>query len=208
MEKSIQELRTLESQLKAKPFNSKQDYAHWVITGRRFYCTNLDWHDVNNEAEEVLSVNGELCVCEDCGKTGPGLKLTCNTPSFHNSNFSICLSCTKAAYEKDGGKVVSELLILEEYWQAISEGSLAGDIMNTAEVYPDNLGVDEDGVAYEFEAGDPVTWDQFSLVSQQKIIQSQGGMEGVFEKLHDEEYHTFCKQQNGEHVWDGDQVAF
>ncbi len=190
----------LDNQKVTSSMESHQDYANWKLTGRRFYVTMTNWHDVNSETEEVISVNGELCVCENCMKTTPGLKMTCDTPSFHNSNFSICLSCTKKAYEKDGGRVVSEEEILKLYWQAISEGSLAGDIMNSAAVYPDNLGKDEEGEDYTFEAGDPVTWDQFSLESQTKILKYQGGIEGVLEKLHDEEYHEFCVNKDTDDV--------
>ena len=111
----------IENQKVISRMDSHQDYANWKLTGSRFYTTNTNWQDINSETEEVISVNGELCVCENCLKTTPGLKDTCNTPSFHNSNFSICYSCTKKAYKEAGGRVVSEEEILAEYFKAFNE---------------------------------------------------------------------------------------
>lgn len=102
-----------------KDLKSHQDYSNWVITGNRYYMTNLDWTEVNNEAEEVISVNGEDCICESCMKVGPGLKLTTNTPSFHNNNFSICLSCTKKTYSEEGRKLVSEEDIIKYFVDSV-----------------------------------------------------------------------------------------
>lgn len=79
--------------------NSHQDYADWVITGRRFYLFAPDWEQKGTEVEEVISVDGVLCICEQCEKTKAGLKMTCDTPSYHHSNFSICLECYKKTYK-------------------------------------------------------------------------------------------------------------
>ncbi len=102
--------------------HSHQDYSNWKITGQRFYLLNANWNDDYSEAEMVISVEGIACVCEDCMKEGPGLKMTTNTPSFHGNNFSICLSCTKKAYKKDGGKVLTE-----KQWIALGRPGPDGD---------------------------------------------------------------------------------
>lgn len=87
---------------------SKQDYANWELTGRRFHLYCEAWSDDFEEYEEVISVNGEKSICRDCEKEKPGLKPICDTPSFHNSNFTNCLECTEKAVTKAGGKIFSE----------------------------------------------------------------------------------------------------
>lgn len=88
-----------------------------------------------------------------------------------------------------------QLEIKETFWMVISENGLAEDIMNMSSVYPDNLGKDEDGVEYDYEFGDPICWDQFTKESQDKIVNSWNGIDGLIEKLHDEECHKFCTEE-------------
>jgi len=189
-----------------KDLKSHQDYSHWVITGNRWYVTYLNGELVNSELEEVISVEGELVFCEDCNKVRPSLKPTYNTPSFHASASGICIDCEKKWCEdstKDGlpASVISEEDIMKQFWLTISENGLAEDFMNMASVYPDNLGKDDDGEDYTYEAGDPVTWDQFSIVFQQKILKDWNGIKCILEKLHDENCHVYCQEEEGYCTW-------
>lgn len=83
--------------------------------------TNLDWSEVNNEAEEVISVHGEKITCEDCGIEKPCLKLTMNTPSFHNSAFGICLECNEKTYNQKDRKIISEQDIHKTFRDNVSD---------------------------------------------------------------------------------------
>ena len=99
-----------------------QDYADWKITGNRYYMTNLDWSEVNNEAEEVITVDGEKITCEDCGIEKPCLKLTCNTPSFHHSASGICLECNVKVYgDQKYRSIVSEKDIFKTFNDNVSD---------------------------------------------------------------------------------------
>jgi hypothetical protein len=67
------------------------------------FCAN--WSDSFDEVEEVISVNGEKCICRDCEIEQPCLKPLIDTPSFHNSNWGNCLKCTTKAITKADGKI-------------------------------------------------------------------------------------------------------
>ena len=175
-----------------------QDYAVWEPQrGKRIYVTKKEWSDYCTEMALVLKVEGQVMECINCKSTDEVYKLTCDTPGFLASPIGQCIKCIMRKYTY----VFNELDIKEAFWMAISEGGLAGDIMNMADVYPDNLGIDEDNEPYSYEAGDPVSWEQFSKESQEKIVAKWGGITGMLEKLHDEEFHNYCVEIDGEHQW-------
>jgi len=82
--------------------------------------------------------------------------------------------------------------VAEDLWVCLNEQGLASEVMSEANMYPDNLGVDEDGIAYEFEEGDPLLFSQFSIDMQTKFYMYYNGLHGMVEKLHDEQYHSHC----------------
>ena len=59
-----------------------------------------------------------------------------------------------------------------------------------------------------YEAGDPVEWSQFTKESQEKIVDTVGSSSDMFEKLHENGYHKFCRRDpdndsvdEDEHIW-------
>jgi len=174
---------------------SHQDYSNWVITGRRVYQTSPQHSEYNGEYEEVISVEGSPIVCLDCNSTDkPCWKPTMNTPSFHASPEGMCSDCMLIWVTKENIQVVPDSELYEEFWLMTGELGHTADVMNEAEVYPDNLGKDEDGEPYTYESGDPVMWDQLSKESQTKIVDYIGSSSSMFERLHGNGYHKFCRR--------------
>jgi len=217
---------------------SHQDYSNWVITGRRVYQTSPQHSEYNGEYEEVISVEGSPIVCLDCNSTDkPCWKPTMNTPSFHASPEGMCSDCMLTWVTKENIQVVPDSELYEEFWLMTGELGHTADVMNEAEVYPDNLStakgywltcsvehrkewfrdtecplvediaiISFDSIPetvreavmdeYEeyYEEGDPVTWDQFSKESQIKIVDSIGSSSNMFERLHGNGYHKFCRR--------------
>jgi len=170
-----------------------QDYAKWEPKdGPRVFVTNPAWDQDNTELALVSKVEGKDTMCESCLKFGPVYKHTTDTPDFLRREVGTCKTCLRTQYSGINSKVVTEKQIMEEYWYTISENGLADDMMNMAGVYPDNLGMDEEDEPYTYEHGDPVLWEQFTKESQRKLQSSIGGIEGVLQKLCDEENHKFC----------------
>ena len=65
-----------------------------------------------------------------------------------------------------------------DWWVAISEGNLAGDIMSVSDVYPSTV----EG----YEAGDPIAFDEFTDEEKMKLINRAGGKDGMIDKIADE----------------------
>ena len=65
-----------------------------------------------------------------------------------------------------------------DWWVAISEGNLAGDIMSVSGVYPSTV----EG----YQGGDPIAFDEFTDEEKMKLINRAGGENGMIEKIADE----------------------